>query len=125
MVIFLAGLQGVPVVYKEAAMLDGAGPVKDFFRHVTLPLLSGCLLQCCPGDHWHFSVLHPSLRHDGRRADNASLFNALYLFRNAFEYFKIGKASAMAWVLFAVLLAITAIQFGLSKRWVHYEGEKA
>jgi multiple sugar transport system permease protein len=55
--------------------------------------------------------------------NNASLFYALYLFRNAFEYFKLGKASAMAWVLFAILLALTGIQFLISKRWVHYEGE--
>ena len=53
---------------------------------------------------------------------NASLFYVLYLFRNAFEYFKLGKASAMAWILFAVLLGFTMIQFKNARRWVHYEG---
>ncbi len=125
MVIFLAGLQGIPESYKEAAMLDGAGP-KMIFRHVTLPLLSPVVFfNVVLGIIGTFQYFTQAYVMTGGGPNNASLFYALYLFRNAFEYFKIGKASAMAWVLFAVLLIITAIQFGLSKRWVHYEGEKA
>lgn len=125
MVIFLAGLQGVPESYKEAAMLDGAGPAM-IFRHVTLPLLSPVVFfNVVLGIIGTFQYFTQAYVMTGGGPNNASLFYALYLFRNAFEYFKIGKASAMAWVLFAVLLLITAIQFGLSKRWVHYEGEKA
>lgn len=125
MVIFLAGLQGIPESYKEAAMLDGAGP-KMIFRHVTLPLLSPVIFfNVVLGIIGTFQYFTQAYVMTGGGPNNASLFYALYLFRNAFEYFKIGKASAMAWVLFAVLLLITAIQFGLSKRWVHYEGEKS
>ena len=125
MVIFLAGLQGIPESYKEAAMLDGAGP-KMIFRHVTLPLLSPVVFfNVVLGIIGTFQYFTQAYVMTGGGPNNASLFYALYLFRNAFEFFKIGKASAMAWVLFAVLLIITAIQFGLSKRWVHYEGEKA
>lgn len=125
MVIFLAGLQGIPDSYKEAAMLDGANPAM-VFRHVTLPLLSPVVFfNVVLGIIGTFQYFTQAYVMTGGGPNNASLFYALNLFRNAFEYFKIGKASAMAWVLFAVLLIITAIQFGMSKRWVHYEGEKA
>ena len=59
----------------------------------------------------------------GGGPNNSTLTYALSIFRNAFEYFKIGKASAMAWVLFVILMVVTAIQFWSSKRWVYYEGE--
>ena len=125
MVIFLAGLQGIPDSFREAASLDGAGHWTTF-RHVTLPLLSPVLFfNVVLGVIGSFQYFTQAYVMTGGGPNNASLFYALYLFRNAFEYFKIGKASAMAWVLFAILLAITAIQFWMAKRWVHYEGEKA
>ena len=55
---------------------------------------------------------------------NASLTYMMYLFNNAFQYFKMGYASALAWILFLVILIITAIQFWGSRRWVYYEGER-
>jgi multiple sugar transport system permease protein len=125
MIIFLAGLQSIPDSYVEAANLDGASPWQTF-RHITLPLLSPVMFfNLILGTIGSFQYFTQAYVMTSGGPNNASLFYALYLFRNAFEYFKIGKASALAWVLFVILLAITLIQLKLSKRWVHYEGEKA
>ncbi|HEY0865996.1 MAG TPA: sugar ABC transporter permease [Fimbriimonas sp.] len=123
MVIFLAGLQGIPDIFYEAARIDGASAWQQF-RKVTLPLLSPVMFfNLVLGLIGSFQIFTSAYIMTGGGPNNASLFYALYLFRNAFEYFKLGKASAMAWILFAILLALTVIQFRLSKRWVHYEGE--
>jgi multiple sugar transport system permease protein len=123
MIIFLAGLQGIPDSYYEAARLDGAGTLSQF-RHITLPCLSPVMFfNIVLGLVGAFQVFTSAYIMTSGGPNNASLFYSLYIFRNAFEYFKMGKASAMAWVLFAILLAFTLIQFVLSKRWVHYEGE--
>jgi multiple sugar transport system permease protein len=123
MIIFLAGLQGISPTYYEAAILDGAGGWKQF-KNITLPLLSPVVFfNLVLGVIGSFQVFTQAYVMTNGGPNNASLFYALYLFRNAFEYFKLGKASAMAWVLFAILLALTGIQFLISKRWVHYEGE--
>lgn len=122
MVIFLAGLQGISDTYYEAATIDGATGWKQF-RYVTLPLLSPVVFfNLVIGLIGSFQIFTQAYIMTGGGPNNASLFYALYLFRNAFEYFKLGKASAMAWVLFVILLVFTLIQFRLSKRWVHYEG---
>ncbi|CAN5720758.1 sugar ABC transporter permease [soil metagenome] len=123
MVIFLAGLQGIPDTYYEAASLDGAGPWTSF-RHVTLPLLSPVVFfNVVLGIIGSFQFFTQAYVMTGGGPNDGSLFYALSLFRNAFEYFKVGKASAMAWVLFAILLGITLVQLKLSQRWVYYEGE--
>ncbi|MCW5940781.1 MAG: sugar ABC transporter permease [Fimbriimonadaceae bacterium] len=125
MIIFLAGLQGISETYYEAARIDGATNAQQF-RHVTLPLLSPVMFfNLVLGVIGSFQVFTQAYVMTGGGPNNASLFYALYLFRNAFEYFKLGKASAMAWILFAILLALTLIQFKTSKRWVHYEGGDA
>ena len=121
MVIFLAGLQGVPESLLEAATLDGAGPWRRF-RDVTLPLLSPVLFfNVVMGCIGAFQVFTSAYAMTGGGPNNASRFYALYLFQTAFEQFKLGKASAMAWVLFLILLAITGIQFYGSRKWVYYE----
>lgn len=123
MVIFLAGLQSIPEQYYEAAKIDGAGAWQQF-RKVTLPLLSPVMFfNLTLGVIGSFQVFTQAYVMTSGGPNNASLFYALNLFRNAFEYFKLGKASAMAWVLFVILLAITLFQFWLGKRWVYYEGE--
>ncbi len=122
MVIFLAGLQGISESYYEAAKLDGAG-TWVCFRRVTLPLLSPVMFfNLVLGVIGSFQVFTNAYVMTGGGPNNSSLFYALYLFRNAFLYLKLGKASAMAWVLFAILLVLTFVQFRTSKRWVHYEG---
>ena len=122
MVIFLAGLQGISDNYHEAAMLDGAGAWRRF-RSVTLPLLSPVMFfNVVMGVIGSFQVFTSAYVMTGGGPNNATRFYALYLFTTAFEQFKLGKASAMAWVLFIILLALTGIQFAAGKRWVHYEG---
>ena len=123
MVIFLAGLQGISDTYYEAARLDGASAWQQF-RRVTLPLLSPVMFfNLILGVIGSFQVFTSAYIMTGGGPNNASLFYALYLFRNAFDQFKLGKASAMAWILFVILLLLTLIQFWGSKKWVHYEGE--
>jgi len=125
MIIFLAGLQGIPESYYEAAKLDGAGAWRQF-RNVTLPLLSPVIFfNLILGFIGAFQVFTSSYVMTAGGPNNATMFYALYLFRNFFEYFKLGKASALAWVLFVILLAVTAVQFWGSRRWVYYEGEQA
>ncbi|RYG26426.1 sugar ABC transporter permease, partial [bacterium] len=121
MVIFLAGLQGIPESLLEAAVLDGAGPWRRF-RNVTLPLLSPVLFfNVVMGVIGAFQVFTQAYAMTGGGPNNASRFYALYLFQTAFEQFKLGKASAMAWVLFLILLVITGLQFYGSRKWVYYE----
>jgi multiple sugar transport system permease protein len=124
MVIFLAGLQGIPDSYYEAAKLDGASP-RAQFRHITLPMLSPVMFfNLVLGVIGSFQYFTQAYVMTSGGPNNASLFYALSIFRNAFEYFKVGKASAMAWLLFLILLVISGVQFWLGKRWVYYEGER-
>lgn len=122
MVIFLAGLQGISESYYESARIDGANAWQQF-RNVTLPMLSPTIFfNLILGIIGSFQVFTTAYIMTNGGPNNASLFYVLYLFRNAFEYFKMGKASAMAWVLFAILLVFTMIQFRSAKKWVYYEG---
>jgi len=122
MVIFLAGLQGIPDSYYEAARIDGAGTWRCF-RSVTLPMLSPVMFfNLVLGVIGSFQIFTAAFVMTAGGPNNSSLYYALYLFRNAFEYFKLGKASAMAWVLFCILLVLTFLQFRVSRRWVYYEG---
>jgi len=125
MLIYLAGLQNMPEQLYEAADLDGASiPVK--FRHVTLPMLTPTifynLIMAIIGS---FQVFTSSYIMTQGGPNNATLFYVLYLYRKAFEQFKMGYASAMAWILFVVVLALTLIVIRSSAAWVYYEGERA
>jgi multiple sugar transport system permease protein len=122
MIIFLAGLQGIPDDLYEAASLDGA---KGWavFRHVTLPMLSPTIFfNLILGIIGSFQVFTSAFVMTGGGPNNATMMYVLYLYNNAFRYFKLGKASAMAWVLFAILLVFTVIQFKNAAKWVYYEG---
>lgn len=121
MVLYLAGLQSVPEYLYEAARIDGANALGQF-RHVTLPLLTPTIFfNLIMGVIGSFQVFNQSYIMTGGGPDNATLFYVLYLFRHAFQYFHMGYASAMAWILFVVVLAFTLAQFALARRWVHYE----
>jgi len=121
MVIFLAALQDVPVELYEAAEIDGA-TLKTKITHVTIPCISPVLfyvtiLQTINS----FQVFtYAFVMTDGGPADS-TLFSVLYIWRNAFEYFKMGYASALGVVLFGIIMASTLLQFRLSKLWVHSE----
>ena len=124
-IIFLAGLQGVPVHLYEAAALDGAGAIRKFWN-VTVPMMSPVIFYSIVVG---FIVSLQSfililIMTDGRPA-NATLVIGLYIFRFAFEFLDLGYASAMAWVMLVVILLITLVQFGAARFWVHYEGDPA
>jgi multiple sugar transport system permease protein len=122
MVIFLAGLQGIPQHLYEAAELDGAG-ILSKFRHITLPMLSPIILfNVVLGIISSFQNFTQAFIMTGGGPANASLLYVLYLYRNAFQYFKMGYASAMAWLLFILVLALTLVVFRSSALWVYYEG---
>ncbi|HVK03124.1 MAG TPA: sugar ABC transporter permease [Armatimonadaceae bacterium] len=122
MIIFLAGLQGISDELYEAAALDGAKGW-TIFRNVTLPMLSPTIFfNSVLGIIGSFQVFTSAYIMTGGGPDNATLMYVLYLYNNAFRFFKLGKASAMAWILFAILLVFTVIQFKQASKWVYYEG---
>jgi multiple sugar transport system permease protein len=120
MVVYLAGLQGVPVTLLEAARLEGAGPV-DRFRHVILPFLrSVSLYLLVTGVIWSFQVfalVYVMTEGGPARATDVLVYQ---IYQNAWEFRRMGYASAMSWVLFAILIGLTALQWRLlSKRVDH------
>jgi multiple sugar transport system permease protein len=121
MVIFLAGLQNVPSHLLEAAALDGAGAWRRFWN-VTVPILTPVIFfNLIVGIIGNFQVFAPALIMTKGGPEDATLFMVLYIYRNAFEYSRIGYAATLSWVLFAVVVVLTIIQFRLSGRWVYYE----
>ncbi|PWK83682.1 carbohydrate ABC transporter membrane protein 1 (CUT1 family) [Lentzea atacamensis] len=126
-VLYLAALTRVPGERYEAARLDGASPWRQFW-HVTLPGISGTVyftlivntiasLQVFTEAYTMFFGARPSTPAEG----DAALFYVIYLFQEAFGSLRMGYASALAWVLFLVIAAITALQVRLSRDYVHYE----
>jgi len=123
MIIWLAGLKGIPEQYYEAAALDGAGVVRQFL-HITLPMLSPYIFfSLIMGTIGTFQIFNQAYIMTQGGPVDATLFYVYYLFNCGFRYFKMGYASALAWVLFALILALTLIQLKLAPRWVHYEQE--
>jgi len=122
MVIFLAGLQGVPQSLYEAAEIDGAGRIQRFFA-ITIPLISSItFFNPVVGVMAMFQGFTTAFIMARGRPQNATLFLVLYLYRNGFQYFKLGYASAIAWMLFVIIVIFTVLQFRLASRWVYEEG---
>lgn len=123
MIILLAALNGVPVVLYEAATLDGAGKLRRFWD-VTLPMISGVLFFVVTvaliNSLQTFTEGYVMFDGDGGPS-NSALFAVMYLFQRAFSYFQMGYAAAIAWMLFVIIITITALQFKISRRWVYYE----
>lgn len=121
MVIYLAGLQGIPDVFYEAAEIDGAGAWARL-RHVTLPLISPVIFfNLIMGIIGTFQIFTAGYLITDGGPQNATLFYVLYLWRNAFEYLEMGYAAALAWVLFLIIMGLTAVVFrGIGSR-VYYE----
>lgn len=139
-IIFLAGLQDIPADMYEAAEIDGAGRLKRF-RHVTLPLITPTLffnlvlgiinaLQIFSQPYIFGSGgLSTYGSGDGNAAtgggpEDSILVYVVYLYRTAFQDFQMGYASAMALILFLVILLLTLLVTASSRRWVHYEGQR-
>ena len=122
--IFLAGLQDIPQVLLDAAAIDGAGPWQRF-RYVTLPLLTPVILfNLVIGIISSFQVFTPALIIGGTTGKplESTLMLMVHIYRNAFRYFAMGYASALAVVLFLAVLMVTLAIFGSAKAWVYYAG---
>lgn len=132
-VIFLASLQEVPAALYESAEIDGAGRWRKFW-HITLPWISPIILfqlimqvitnlQYFTQAYFVVSSSHLNQVAGNGGPENSLLMYAMYLYHNAFIYFKMGKASAMAWFLFVFAALITWLIFRSSRKWVSYGGE--
>jgi multiple sugar transport system permease protein len=124
LVLYLAALQGVPTTLYDAANVDGAN-AWDRLIHVTIPITSPVILfTFLTGVIGTFQIFTSGYIITNGGPNNASLFYVLYLFRNGWEYFKMGYASALAWVLLVIMLALTALVL-LGSRWlVYYESDE-
>lgn len=123
MIIYLAGLQGIPTQLYEAAEIDGANPVQKF-RKITLPMISPTIFfNLVMGVIGTFQVFTSSFVMTAGGPAYATLFYLLYLYQKAFQYFQMGYAAAMAWILFVVILICTLLIFKSSASWVYYESE--
>lgn len=123
MLIFLAGLQGVPKEYYEAAEIDGAGAWAQFWS-VTLPLITPTLFfNLVLGIIGALKVFTLAFVATLGGPSYATWFYALHIYRQAFEYFRMGYGSALAWIFVIILLIFTLIQLRLSNRWVYYAGD--
>jgi multiple sugar transport system permease protein len=129
-IIYFAALKNVPGELYEAARIDGAGAWKQF-TSITLPMISGALfftlvintIASLQMFSEVYTIFFGQQQGQSAGAGEAALFYVIYLFRNAFEFFNFGYASAMGWLLFAVIMVITVIQVRGSRRFVYYEGE--
>ncbi|MBV7335451.1 sugar ABC transporter permease [Chloroflexi bacterium TSY] len=121
MVLFLAGLQGIPSHLYEAAEIDGATSWHKF-RNVTLPLLTPTtffvLIMSIIGSFQVFEQAYIMTRGGPARSTITTVY---YIYENGFEWYKMGYASAVAWVLFALILIVTLVQWLYQDRWVFYE----
>ncbi len=124
MIIWLAGLKGISSHYYESAEIDGAGFFRKLFW-ITLPLLSPYILyNLIMGTIGILQIFTQAMVMTYGEPANATMFYAYYLFFNAFFWFRMGIASAMAWILLVITLFLTLIQLRSSKNWVYYEGDE-
>ena len=121
MIIFLAGLQGIDDIYYEAAKIDGAGRW-DQMIHVTIPMMSSVIFfNLILGVIGSFQIFTAGYLITDGGPQNATLFYVLYLYRNGFQFLKMGYASALSWVLFFIILIFTLIIFRTVGRRVYYQ----
>jgi multiple sugar transport system permease protein len=127
MILWLAGLKGIPSTLYEAASIDGASPAQQFWN-ITVPQLSPLIffnmIMAGIGVLQTFDSVYVAIKGEGTGPNDSLLVPVYYLFQHAFNYFKLGYASAIAWTIFVAALLITALQFFVGKRWVHYEVER-
>jgi multiple sugar transport system permease protein len=125
-VVFLAGLQSIPQDLYEAITVDGAGAWRRFW-HVTLPMLSPVILfNLVIGiilSFQVFDIAYALLASPSTPPGDSTLFLVLFVWRKAFQEFEMGYASAIAWVLFLIIVTVTALIFRTARWWVHYEGQ--
>jgi len=119
--ISLAALQGIPTALYEAATLDGATQLRKFI-YITIPMISPVLLlNLIMGIIGSFQVFTQAFIMTNGGPNYATLFYVLYLYQHAFQWFNMGYASALAWILFVVILGCTVLILRMSRDWVYYE----
>jgi multiple sugar transport system permease protein len=125
MLLYLAALQNVPSHLYEAAELDGATPVRKFL-HITVPMITPVIFfNLILGIINSFQVFTAAFIMTNKGGPNyASYFFVLYIYQQAFEFFEMGKASALAWILFLLIALFTLLAFKSSALWVYYESER-
>jgi multiple sugar transport system permease protein len=130
MLVFLAGLQGLPQQLYEAAEIDGAGTFGQF-RHITVPMMSPIifynLVLGIIGSFQVFTIVYLIYTPTGTGSsgpEDSALMYMVFLYRNAFQYFNVGYAAALSWLLFLVIVGLTLVMFRLQRRWVYYEAER-
>ncbi|MBO4549042.1 MAG: sugar ABC transporter permease [Abditibacteriota bacterium] len=123
MIIYLAGLKDVPGELYEASVIDGANWWQRI-RHITLPLISPVIFfNLIMGVIGSFQYFTQAFIMTKGGPEDSTMFYSLYLFNRAWRYLDMGYASAMAWILFIIIVAITALLFKFQKSWVHYGGQ--
>lgn len=121
MIIYLAGLKDIPAHLYEAAMIDGAG-IWQRTRHVTLPMMTPVIFfNLVMGTIGAFQYFTQAFVMTQGGPEDSTMFYVLYLFNRAWRYLDMGYASAMAWILFVVVMVFTGAILKTQRRWVHYE----
>jgi multiple sugar transport system permease protein len=121
MIIWIAGLKGIPESYYEAAAIDGA-TAWHRFRHITLPMLTPYILfNLIMGLIGTFKIFEVAYIMTNGGPVNSTTFYVYHLFNQAFRFLNMGAASAMAWILFAIVALLTVLQLRLSRKWVNYD----
>ena len=124
MLINLAGLQGIPTDLYDAASIDGANALQRLIN-VTIPMMTPLILfNLVMGIIGGLQVFVVAFVMTGGGPSNASLFYMLHLYRNAFEYFRLGYGSSLALILFLYIIALSVLVFRSSTAWVYYEGHR-
>jgi multiple sugar transport system permease protein len=122
-IIYLAGIKGIPKELYEVAQIDGAGPITRF-RRVTIPMLSPTIFfNLVLGFIGAFQVFDGPLVLTEGGPNRATLTYMLNLYKQAFEFGSLGYASALAWVLFVIIMVLTVLIIRSSSVWVYYEAE--
>jgi multiple sugar transport system permease protein len=123
MILYLSALQSVPTALYDAAKIDGANAWRRL-RNVTLPMISPVIFfNLVMGIIGTFQYFTNAYIMTAGGPVNATLFYNLHLYNNAFRYFRMGYASALAWLLFVIILLFTVLVFRSSSAWVYYEGQ--
>ncbi|MBC7320930.1 sugar ABC transporter permease [bacterium] len=124
MLIYLGGMQGIPTQLYEAAEIDGASWWQSYI-HITLPLITPVIFyNLVTSIIGTFQVFTPAFIITQGGPNYASYFYVLNLFKHAFQYYHMGYASALAWILFVVVLILTIIAFRIANYWVYYEEKR-
>lgn len=123
MLIFLAAIKNIPQSYHEAAIVDGAGPVRRFFS-ITLPMLTPILFfNLVNQTIGAFQAFNSSYLITQGKPLNTTLYYGVHLYNRAFVYYEMGYGSAMAWFMLLIIAALTLLIFRSSEAWVYYESE--